>query len=162
MILLKTQQEFQSLYAQHSPSVQRFLLSMVGGNPQTAQELTQDAFLKAWKSLPSFAFKSSLKTWVFSVALNTARDWLRSHANTSLITEEEIQGEEQSDKLTTRAMILKLKEESRVMIILHYYEEMKISEIAEVTKIPQGTVKSRLFTAKQELKDLLIEQGFEL
>jgi RNA polymerase sigma-70 factor (ECF subfamily) len=162
MILIKTQQEFQSLYAQHSPSVQRFLLSMVGGNTQTAQELTQDAFLKAWKSLPSFAFKSSLKTWVFSVALNTARDWLRSHANTSLITEEEIQGEEQSDKLTTRAMILKLKEESRVMIILHYYEEMKISEIAEVTKIPQGTVKSRLFTAKQELKDLLIEQGFEL
>jgi RNA polymerase sigma-70 factor, ECF subfamily len=162
MIFLKTQQEFQSLYAQHSPSVQRFLLSMVGGNTQTAQELTQDAFLKAWKSLPTFAFKSSLKTWVFSVALNTARDWLRSHANTPLLNEEETQGEEQSDILTTRAMILKLKEESRVMIILHYYEEMKISEIAEVTKIPQGTVKSRLFTAKQELKDLLIKQGFEL
>ena len=165
MFLLKSEEAFQALYATESRGVQRFLEGMVGGR-QVAEELTQDAFIKAWKALPSFALKSSLKTWVYSIAINTARDWLRGHGNKRMseLTDEH-GGAQEMESPETRAIreaMGELEEEIRALLMLHYYEELSLQEIAKILAIPTGTVKSRLHTAKAKLKPLLVAKGFDV
>jgi RNA polymerase sigma-70 factor (ECF subfamily) len=165
VFILKSEEAFKTLYASESRGVQRFLEGMVGGR-QVAEELTQDAFLKAWKSLPSFALKSSLKTWVYSVAINTARDWLRGHvhrATLELKDEHTAEGELQSPETrAVREALNELNEEIRALLMLHYYEDLDLKEIATILEIPVGTVKSRLFAAKGKLRPLLLAKGFDV
>lgn len=83
----KSDRDFETVYQSYSGSIHRTLLGMTG-NHSVAEELTQEAFLKAWKGLPQFGFRSSLKTWLYQVAINVGRDWLRSHASMTLVPEE--------------------------------------------------------------------------
>ena len=163
MIFNKTQESFQSLYSLHSSAIQRFIHGMVR-NAAVAEDLTQESFLKAWKALPQFGFKSSLKTWVFSVALNTTRDWLRANKhNTEWIKAHEIINEkEDTETIAVRESLSEVDEESRIILILHYYEELSQKEISRILQIPEGTVKSRLFNAKKKIREVLIKQGFDV
>jgi len=166
MILLKNDETFRQLYALHSGGVKRFLTGMVGKNEAVAEELTQDAFVKAWKGLASFSAKSSLKTWLYSVAVNTARDWLRAHGNRPMgELSPDISPLPSVDSAEIRAVreaLLELEAETRELLMLHYYEDFSLAEIAKVLKIPEGTVKSRLHTAKSALRPLLIKKGFDV
>lgn len=163
MLFHKTQQSFDSLYGTHARAVQRFIQGMVK-NSSVAEDLTQESFLKAWKALPQFGFKSSLKTWVYTVALNTTRDWLRSHKHSLEWSEAHETGtpEEKPETLAIRTALSLLNEDTRALLMLHYYEELTLKEIAVILKIPEGTVKSRLFKAKKELQELLLKQGFDV
>ncbi len=164
MIISKSEEAFQALYASQAGGVRRFLQGMVGGNHHVAEELTQDAFIKAWKALPTFAFKSTLKTWVYTVALNTARDWLRGHGGKTFVAlDPDSLNAAEGETPETRAVkeaLLELEEEPRALLILHYYEDLDLNEIAKILGIPQGTVKSRLFTAKGKLRPKLVAKGF--
>lgn len=165
MIFLKSEDSFQALYASHSGGVKRFLLGMVGRNEAIAEELTQDAFLKAWKALPTFAAKSSLKTWVYAVAVNTARDWLRSHGNRPAEVSADLWPAPEVDTPESRAVreaLLELPTERRELLILHYFEDLTLKEIARVLEIPEGTVKSRLHDCKSQLRPLLVKKGFDV
>jgi RNA polymerase sigma-70 factor (ECF subfamily) len=166
MIISKSEEAFHALYASQAGGVRRFLQGMVGGNHHVAEELMQDAFIKAWKALPTFAFKSTLKTWVYTVALNTARDWLRSHAGKTFVAlDPEAHTAMETDTPEVRAVreaLLELDEETRALLMLHYYEDLDLYEIAKILGIPQGTVKSRLFTAKGKLRPKLIAKGFNV
>ena len=166
MLFTKTETAFQALYATQAGGVRRFIQGMIGGNSQLAEELTQDAFAKAWKALPTFALRSSLKTWVYTVALNTARDWLRSHGGKTFVEldPEQLQGPA-SESLETRAVreaLLELDEDPRALLMLHYYENLTLAEIGKVLEVPEGTVKSRLFHAKGLLRPKLLAKGFEV
>ena len=164
MLMTKSEEAFHALYASQAGGVRRFLQGMVGGNHQVAEELTQDAFIKAWKALPMFAFKSTLKTWVYTVALNTARDWLRGHGGRTFVPlDPETLNAAESESAEVRAVreaLRELDEETRALLMLHYYEDLELHEIAKILGIPQGTVKSRLFTAKGKLRPKLIAKGF--
>jgi RNA polymerase sigma-70 factor (ECF subfamily) len=166
VLTLKSQQAFLNLYASQSGGVHRFVQGMVGGNFQVAEELTQESFLKAWKALPTFAFKSTLKTWVYSVALNTTRDWLRCHAGkTYAPLSPNLRERDLTETPETRAVkeaLLELEEETRAILMLHYYEDLSLSQIASVVKIPEGTVKSRLHHAKAKLRPQLLSRGFDV
>jgi RNA polymerase sigma-70 factor (ECF subfamily) len=163
MLFHKTEESFQTLYRTHAAAIQRFIQGMVKDR-SLAEELTQETFLKSWKALPQFSFKSTLKTWVYTVALNTTRDWIRSHKHTAEGTE--TFGEpEATEKPETRALqecLGKLAEDYRAILLLHYYDDLSQKEVGHILKIPEGTVKSRLFKAKLELKQLLIQQGFDV
>ncbi len=164
MLISKSEEAFHALYASQAGGVRRFLRGMVGGNHQVAEELTQDAFIKAWKALPTFAFKSTLKTWVYTVALNTARDWLRGHGGKTFVAlDPETLNAAETESAEVRAVreaLLELDEETRALLMLHYYEDLDLQEIAKILGIPQGTVKSRLFTAKGKLRPKLVAKGF--
>ena len=163
MLFHKTQQNFDSLYGTHARAVQRFIHGMVKSSI-VAEDLTQESFLKAWKALPQFGFKSSLKTWVYTVALNTTRDWLRSHKHSLEWSEahETEAPEEKPETLAIRSALSLLNEDTRALLMLHYFEDLRLKEIAAILKIPEGTVKSRLFKAKKELQELLLKQGFDV
>ncbi len=163
MLFNKSQENFKSLYRSHAASLQRFIQGMVK-NSSVAEELTQESFLKAWKALPQFGFKSTLKTWVYSVALNTARDWLRSHRHSIEWNEinETIDKTESPETRAVREGLSQLDEDTRALLMLHYYDDLTQKEMGIILKIPEGTVKSRLFKAKGALKQILLQQGFDV
>lgn len=163
IFLRKSEEDFQEFYRTHGIRVRRTLQGMVG-NISTAEELTQEAFLKAWKNLGTFSFKSSLSTWIYQIAINTALDWLRSHKAkwTSPEINEVSSMENSPETIAIGEAIMELDDRNRALLVLHYYEGLSLAEIAKVLSIPVGTVKSRLYQAKAVLKPLLMNRGFNV
>lgn len=163
IFLRKSEEDFQEFYRTHGIRVRRTLQGMVG-NISTAEELTQEAFLKAWKNLGTFSFKSSLSTWIYQIAINTALDWLRSHKAkwTSPEINEVSSMENSPETIAIGEALMELDDRNRALLVLHYYEGLSLAEIAKVLSIPVGTVKSRLYQAKAVLKPLLMNRGFNV
>lgn len=163
IFIRKREKDFQEFYRTHGPRVRRTLQGMVG-NDATAEELTQEAFLKAWKSLTSFGFKSSLSTWIYQIAINTALDWLRSHKAKWVQAEVDAarDNELSPEKRAVNEALMELNHDQRALLVLHYYEGLDQKEMGSVLNIPEGTVKSRLHTAKASLKPLLLKRGFDV
>lgn len=157
----KTDKDFQDVYEAYAGGIHRTLHGMTG-NHSIAEELTQEAFLKAWKGLPQFGFRSSIKTWVYQVAINLGRDWLRGHKTLSLEAGYEEHYEVNSEQEAIHESLLLLDEESRAVIILFYWEGMKQDEMAKILSVPEGTVKSRLFSARSKLKEMLLQRGYDV
>lgn len=136
------------------------------------EDLVQETFLKVWQGLPMFQFKSSMKTWVYRVAINTSVDYLRQKQKLAELkpaltasgeaVSELLWGEARQNQEVIQWALQQIEPESRSILTLHYFEELKLEEIAEILQIPKGTVKSRLSTARQKLKDYLIKKGVVL
>jgi RNA polymerase sigma-70 factor (ECF subfamily) len=137
-------------------------------NQGLAEDLTQDIFIKCYKSLHTYSGKSKLRTWLWRIAINHCKDYLKSWYNRKVImTDEEpansktkkelveqvvIQKEEDDELI---AAIMKLPIKYREVIYLFYYEELPIKEIAVLTDTGDNTVKTRLKRAKELLKERL-------
>ncbi len=142
--------------------VYKFLVRRTG-DPFVAQDLTQDTFIKFTHSLPYYRDKGKIKSYIFTIALNCARDYFRA-AETTPAADENAYGEEMSAEtvfeLSQRAERVKnavdaLPETQKDAILLRYYHDMKISEIASVLSVPASTVKTRLHRAKKFLSKTL-------
>ncbi len=130
------------------------------GNMEDALDLTQDVFLKVYKALPKFRQESSIYTWIYRIALNTANSFLKKNGRFNTSSFEEVGdsvrvnvAHEEELKTILRGKIEELPEHYRDVIILHYFEGFDYSEIAEILGINIGTVKSRLFRARQILSE---------
>ncbi|MEH7333875.1 sigma-70 family RNA polymerase sigma factor [Neobacillus drentensis] len=134
-------------------------------NRAVAEDLTQDIFVKCYQSLHTYSGKAKLRTWLWRIAINHCKDFLKSWYNKNVvITEEEpinnttqkelveqtIIQKEEDDQLI--AAIMKLPIKYREAIYLYYYEELPIKEIAQLTEVGDNTVKTRLRRAKELLK----------
>jgi RNA polymerase sigma factor (sigma-70 family) len=128
---------------------------------EQAEDVSQEVFIRAYRSLKGFERKSSFKTWLYRIAYNTSMSFLKRNVNYSDSIndlEAEISRKDStppSTRYLLRKIIDKLNPELRAVIIYHYFDDLKYEEIAEVTGCPIGTVKVRLFRAKHELKKLL-------
>jgi len=143
------------------------------GNEFEAEDATQEALLKIIKGLPGFKGLSSLETWMFRILTNVCIDQKRRQKNQPLIhscsqTEEGIsfeipdqrplpEEEVESSELrqSVREALNKLSVEHREVILLHDLYSFKYQEIVKITGVSLGTIKSRLFYARQELKKYL-------
>lgn len=151
--------------------------SMVYGTGLDAEDLTQDSFLKVYKKRHLYNGSSSLYTWTYQIARNTVLDALRRDKiqrrifwwNETDTEPDDFKATESGDEaldrreqqqLLRRAMS-RLSEKDRLIITMRDLEGMSYDEIAEVEKLAVGTVKSRLFTARQRLKDELIKLGMD-
>lgn len=140
--------------------VYRFLYRRMG-NKATAEDVAQDTFIKFIKNLPYYKEKNKLKSFLFTIAINTSNDFFRRHKQeTSLlpldnvgeeITEDETLQKEEA--LIVRQAVLSLPDVQRDVIILRFYHELKIKEIASIQKVPIPTVKTRLRRALKALKE---------
>lgn len=130
-----------------------------------AEDIIQEVFIKALRNMNKFRGQSSLKTWLYSITANHCKDYLRSSYFRRVVLsnvfplrhkdEEKVNGE--NHNLST--YVIKLPVKYREVIILHYYEDLKIREISELLEVNEATIKSRLQRARKILKNKLGEEG---
>lgn len=149
------------------------------GNEQDACDMTQEAFLKAFKSIRRFNNKSTFGTWVYRIATNACIDELRKRKRVRLypVVHNDSPGEDGSQlivdtddlpqeklerretKMLVQRAISGLANEHRIIIILRDIQEKSYKEIADILNLNIGTVKSRISRARQSLKEELIKLG---
>ncbi len=136
-------------------------------DPQNAQDAAQDVFLKAYKALKDFRPDASLYTWLYRIAVTTCLDYRRKSRREVFRSEpltEDLPSDEhsphqlyESRKITETIQLAlqKLPEKLRAAIVLREIEELSYVEIAEVLHTSVGTVKSRIWRARDQLRRLL-------
>jgi len=139
------------------------------GNHEEAEEIAQDAFMKAYRSLKSFKMKSSFATWLYRIVYNTAVSLVRTRKKGVLSLEEfpadatdfiranssEEEAEAEYRNSLVNFALQKIGEDERALVTLYYYEELNTEEIAEVTGISKSNVKVKLFRARQKMVEII-------
>jgi RNA polymerase sigma-70 factor (ECF subfamily) len=163
---------FGELVRHHHPGVVNVVYRMCG-DVELAEDAAQDAFIQAWLNLSSFRPGTSLRNWLYRIAVNAALDVLRREPKTpfadveSLSMADPLAGPEAIFLKKERAVIvqqaiLSLAETSRAVLVLREYGGLSYQEIASTLDIPLGTVMSRLNYARDRLKELLVPQFLNL
>lgn len=127
-------------------------------NVTQAQDLAQETLIKVARHLGAFRWESSFKSWIYQIATNTTRDWLRKKAREDSLAEEVArQGPEEtaSDHSRLTEALGVLPDDLRLAIVLTFYEGMNHADAARVLGCAETTVSWRIFRAKQKLKHLL-------
>jgi RNA polymerase sigma-70 factor (ECF subfamily) len=155
---------FEELYRIYHPRLTRFLINILR-RPHLVEEALDDTMMVVWRRPGSYTGASKVSTWIFAIAYRTALKALSrlDEPQEDLDAEqrpspdqdpEQALGGRQVQKLLLNAMD-KLSSDHRVVVDLTYYHEAGYREIAEIMNCPVGTVKTRMFHARQKLKDLL-------
>lgn len=153
---------FRRLIYLHEKLVISIVYKMISRR-EDCEDLCQDVFLKVYEKLPGFRFNSKLSTWIGSIAFNACINFFQKHKPVLL---EEVQsagieispGEKFEVKEKERLLqkgIQKLSPVQRTILQLFHQNEFSLQEIAEVTNLPVSTVKSHLFRARKELKEMM-------
>mgnify|MGYP000908397129 CR=1 FL=1 len=159
------------LFSRHSARVFRFIQRTVR-NEAVAEELTNEVFLDVWRQAGQFAGQSSPSTWILSMARNKAISSLRRRREQQLPDESEYEqedeapGPEDTVLVDNKAHVLRrclavLSVEHREVIDLVYYHDKGVEEVASITGIPVGTVKTRLFNARKKLSEAARQAGLD-
>jgi RNA polymerase sigma-70 factor, ECF subfamily len=137
------------------------------GNKDEAADVTQTAFVKVFENINRFNPDYRLFSWIYRIALNEAIDQLGRRRKVEPLDEPLLQdGDQLQDRLAAsqleaevQAVLLELHEDHRSVIVLHYFTDCSYRDIGEILKLPEKTVKSRLFSARQQLKSRLRQHG---
>jgi RNA polymerase sigma-70 factor, ECF subfamily len=141
-------------------------------DPDDADDATQEVFLSALRALESFREKASLKTWLFSITINVCRTRLKRIKSRGQLQQilqslfrlrgEQAHPEDEALKSESEAALWRaihnLDGKHRIPIVLRYYHDLPIAEIAAMLGVPPGTVHSRLNHARERLRALLKEE----
>jgi RNA polymerase sigma-70 factor (ECF subfamily) len=131
------------------------------GNSEAAWEVTQESWLGIIRGIRRLNDPARFRAWAYRIVTNKSRDWIKRKATrTTPQTDEPIDrpqhdgppANETSADLQT--ILGRLSERNRTVLTLHYLEEIGVAEIAKILRVPKGTVKSRLHTARAEFKRL--------
>ena len=173
------QKAYATLMERYRNSVFHMMLKMVS-NREDADDLTLEAFGKAFNKLPSYAPRYAFSTWLFKIAINNCIDYIRKkklhllsiddpiepngdHDYSNNLKSTALDPEEQFIRMQRvklmRTVMNKLSLKYRLMIELRFFEELSYDEIAKELDIPLGTVKAQLFRAKEILFNILQEPG---
>jgi RNA polymerase sigma-70 factor, ECF subfamily len=138
----------------------------MAGHAELAEDMVQEAFIKAWLNLPRFRGECSFRSWLGRIVTNTTIDYLRRNAATVILDEDVPSATASPQALAMQAesreqirrAVLSLPAQSRAALVLREYEDLSYKEIAQVLDIPIGTVMSRLNYARGRLRELLEPQ----
>jgi RNA polymerase sigma-70 factor (ECF subfamily) len=140
------------------PRIYRLLRSLAGSS-ETAEDLTQQTFARAWQGLAGYQGRSCLSTWLHKIAYHEYTQWLRSrrdHAPLSFAEDiEDLREARGLDSIMVSRALSRLAPDLRDTFVLYYMQEFSVAEVGELLDLPPGTVKSRLFAARQRLRELL-------
>lgn len=135
------------------------LLRYLTGRPDVAEDLTQQTFIRAWQGLPNFRHQAGIATWLHRIAYHEYTHWLRDRReHASLDAAAHLAAPTEShewEALVLPQALAQLTPEHREVFLLYHIQELSVGEIATILEIPGGTVKSRLFTARRHLRELL-------
>jgi RNA polymerase sigma-70 factor (ECF subfamily) len=154
--------------------IYRAVSAYTHGTGLDPSDLTQETFFKAYKNKSSFEGSSTVYTWLYRIARNTCIDAMRKLKSSGSRYKESEFDENQydtsgndkdvigraEDLKLLRTALAKLPEDLRLLIILKDLQDLRYNEIAEITELNEGTVKSRLFRARLMLKQELLKTGY--
>ena len=169
---------FEALVRAHEKTVYNLALRMTG-HPQDAEDMAQEAFLKAYRSLGDFRGESKFSVWLYRIVSNVCLDHLRrqSRRPASSLTAEDEEGEsvqwdvpdesQSPEKLLERKLtreavqrgLAALPQEQRQILLLREMRGLSYEEIGEILNLEPGTVKSRIFRARKRLCAFLEREG---
>jgi len=143
------------------------------GNEADADEVTQETFMRFWNYAPKWETgdPAGVRTWLNRVATNLCIDRLRRQRNVPLDEAGEIEDEKpnaadtiqkQDRREVFRNLLLKLPPRQRAAIVLAYYEDMTITQVAQAMELTQGAADSLLVRGRKNLRDLLAKRGIKL
>jgi len=168
-------QAFELLVEKYQRKLAR-LLSRLIRDPAEVEDVTQEAFIKAYRALPAFRGDSAFYTWLYRIGINTAKNYLmamgRRAPTSTEIEAEDAEGFEEGEQLrdintpesvllsneiarTVTATIERLPEELRTAIQMREIEGMSYEDIAKAMDCPIGTVRSRIFRAREAIAEQL-------
>jgi len=177
-LVLRVQQGDKSAYDLLVIKYQHRIIQLVNRyvkDPSEAQDVAQEAFIKAYRALGNFRGDSAFYTWLYRIAINTAKNYLVSRSRRYSDYQIDIQDAEQvensaqlkvmetpeylllNDEIVKviKAAIEKLPEEMKVAIMLREFEGMSYEDIAQTMECPVGTVRSRIFRAREAIDEKL-------
>ena len=154
-----TQQQMERLVDEYGNGMLR-LCCMYLGDVHLAQDAVQDAFVKIYRAWPAIPDAAAEKAWAMKITVNVCKDYLRSawKRRVSLVDQypELPAGQEpRSEEGRLIQEIMALKPKYREVILLHYYQQLRVGEIAAILGAPQSTVSIRLHRARELLKKRL-------
>ena len=161
---------FELLVSTYETSVYRLALRMCG-NTHDAEEVAQEAFVAAWKGLPSFRGESKFSSWLYQLTTNAAIDFLRRekrHRGATPIEDEvdlaapgtpQQAAEESEVRQALQQALDALSPEHRQIFLLRQMRQLSYEEIGRLLGLESGTVKSRLSRAKKQLREILTKKG---
>ncbi|HEX2953966.1 MAG TPA: sigma-70 family RNA polymerase sigma factor [Bacillota bacterium] len=161
------------LMTKYQSFVYYLALQIVGDN-QDAEEVTQEVFWRVYRFAKKFRGDAKVKTWLYTIAVNEARNRLRrkgvsrfAHediSETELPTDQDLEEgyllEERSAEI--QSAIAKLNPTQQAVILMYYREELSYQEIADIMDVPIGTIKTHLFRGKKSLAKILGEQSVQM
>jgi RNA polymerase sigma factor (sigma-70 family) len=141
----------------------------IAGNREEAEEIAQDAFLKAFRSLNRFRKQSSFNTWLYRIVYNTAISLVRSRKKGILSVDEfpasmidflsynanELEAEKDYRNSLVNFALQKISEDERALVSFYYYDELDIREISDITGISKPNIKVRLFRSRQKMLEII-------
>jgi RNA polymerase sigma-70 factor (ECF subfamily) len=174
------QSAFKQLLKKHREAIYHVVFRIVH-NPQEAEDLVQETFMKAFGSLSSYSSQYKFSTWLYRIAANSSIDYLRKKKISAFSLDEEIPTKhgkvslELADwtynpeidlvakqrRFSVEEAIESLPKRYREVIILRHKEEKSYEEISDILKIPVGTVKARIFRGRVLLKKKLKNLGLK-
>ncbi|MFY4775370.1 sigma-70 family RNA polymerase sigma factor [Metabacillus sp. RGM 3146] len=142
-------------------------------NEEAANDIVQDVFIAVYEEISSFKKQSSIKTWLYRIAINKCKDYLKSAYVKRIflidycIERESKSGAVESSLLESEAAIClreavyRLPVKYREVLIMFYFQDMKTDEISRILNIPRSTLQSRLSRAKKRLGNMLAKEVFD-
>lgn len=159
---------FDALVARHQAGLVRYLTMMLS-RPADAEDVAQEALLRAYRALKDFRGQSAFRTWLYQIAGNAARTHLerrRTRQEDQPAADEVFDvpsGESLERRLeaqnAVRWALAQLPEDWREAVVLRDIEGLDYKEIAQALGVPMGTVESRIFRGRQRLRELLTDRG---
>lgn len=168
---------FEELVRRYQRPITTYVYRMLG-NYDAALDVTQEVFIKVYNSMTRYSAEYKFSTWLYKISHNAAIDYLRrnSHREQSLETEnadgayqlqfesKHLSPEQEREQSEWRAEIASvvrcLPAVYRELILLRHTQDLSYDEIAEITGLPLGTVKNRLFRAREMMREIFKERGF--
>ncbi len=174
--VLGREESFEELVRRYQRPITGYVYRMLG-NYDAALDVTQEIFIKVYNSLSRYCPDYKFSTWLYRIAHNAAIDHMRRNSThlQSLETENQdgtyqiqleskrLSPEQERERSEWRTeienVVNKLPNGYRELILLRHSQDMSYDEIAEITNLPLGTVKNRLFRARDMMRQLFVERG---
>ncbi len=160
---------FERLVEEYSPGLRRFIFNLTMGDAALTDDISQDAFIKAYTSLRSFKGMARFKTWLYRIAYNEYVTSMRRRSEEHLADDSydraiarNDSGSSSQQRLTEMRHDIEvgmraLSDIERTLVLLFYLEDRPIKEIVKITSLPEGTVKSYLSRAKSKMAQAITE-----
>jgi RNA polymerase sigma-70 factor, ECF subfamily len=155
----RSEESFRALYRAKTGRMLMLAQRLCGGSGHEAEDVVQEAWIRACTALPRFAWRSSLTTWLCGIVVNCVREARRTPEHQEL--EEEVAAPTREQRFDLEALVRRLPQRCREVIVLHDIEGYTHEEIGTLLGVAEGTSKHHLFRARQMLTEWMTESAME-